>query len=235
MSKRSYVICHMMQTIDGKIASGQKDTEILMDYFDLYTQFKKRFKSKAFMLGRATAEAFAIKEDPTFIENKDQFAPENYTSSHASSHFCIVVDVNGKLRWEKNYVNFSNLSENLHLVVATTNKTPSSYLSYLKQKEISYVNSGESEINFPNLLETLLTEFGIEKIVVEGGGLLNGSMLKAGVIDEISLLLLPRTLNKTAAPSLFDSTSDIISTTDFKIKEFEQISNVLWINYQKVI
>ena len=52
-------------------------------------------------------------------------------------------------------------------------------------------SAGRGGIDFARVLETLNREFGIRRLLVEGGGRINGSLLKAGLVDELSLLLAP--------------------------------------------
>ncbi len=54
------------------------------------------------------------------------------------------------------------------------------------------------------MLETLNREFGIARLLVEGGGRINGSLLKAGAVDELSLLLAPAVDGLAGGGALFD-------------------------------
>lgn len=54
-------------------------------------------------------------------------------------------------------------------------------------------------------LEILNREFRVERLLIEGGGRANGSFLRAGLIDEISLVICPAVDGTKGAPSVFDS------------------------------
>jgi riboflavin biosynthesis pyrimidine reductase len=41
------------------------------------------------------------------------------------------------------------------------------------------------------LLELLGSELGIQRLLVEGGGNVNGSLMAAGMVDEISIIIAP--------------------------------------------
>jgi riboflavin biosynthesis pyrimidine reductase len=111
-------------------------------------------------------------------------------------------------------------------------ETPKEFLAYLQSLEISYVIAGESTTSLPIALEKLKALFGIEKLLLEGGGSFNGSMMAGGLVDEISLLLLPRVLNKKDAPSLFDATPTEIKTTDYSLDSCTTLEKgVLWLRY----
>ncbi len=68
---------------------------------------------------------------------------------------------------------------------------PDSHLAELTQDGVSYVVAESEAMSARPLLELLQRELGIERLLVEGGGNVNGSLLAAGVVDELSILLAP--------------------------------------------
>ena len=48
-------------------------------------------------------------------------------------------------------------------------------------------------------------ELGVKRLLLEGGGAANGAFLRAGLVDEISLILCPAVDGAKGAPSVFDS------------------------------
>jgi 5-amino-6-(5-phosphoribosylamino)uracil reductase len=47
-------------------------------------------------------------------------------------------------------------------------------------------------------------QFGLKTLLLEGGGVINGTFLKAGLIDEISLLIYPGIDGLSGVPSIFE-------------------------------
>jgi riboflavin biosynthesis pyrimidine reductase len=60
-------------------------------------------------------------------------------------------------------------------------------------------------VNLRSALEALNRELGVKRLLVEGGGNVNGEFLRAGLIDEISLAICPAVDGARGAPSVFDS------------------------------
>lgn len=229
---RPYVICHMMQTLDGKIASGMDGVEIIMDYFDLYTSTEQQLTSKAWIFGRKTGQAFAANVGTPLSLKPEGNYELDFIAPHEEDRYVVITDVQGVLRWNENYLNLSEQEYNFHLILIVNHETPKEYLAYLQSLEISYVIAGESTTSLPVALEKLKALFGIEKILLEGGGSFNGSMMADGLVDEISLLLLPRVLNKKDAPSLFDASLSEIKTTDYLLDSCAKLERgVLWLHY----
>lgn len=231
-TNKPYVICHMMQTIDGKIASGVEGVEVIMDYFDLYTNTEKQLASKTWMFGRKTGRAFAA-DMGTPLSLKPEGSYElDFVAPHKGDRFAVISDVRGVLRWKQNFLNLSEQEHNFHLILIVNHETPKEFLAYLQSLEISYVIAGESTTSLPIALEKLKALFSIEKLLLEGGGSFNGSMMVDGLVDEISLLLLPRVLNKKDAPSLFDAPHSEIKTTDYTLDSSTLLERgVLWLRY----
>ena len=55
------------------------------------------------------------------------------------------------------------------------------------------------------MLGKLRRHFGIARLLVEGGGGINGAFLAAGLVDEISLLLAPAVDGGRGVPAVFDT------------------------------
>ena len=73
---------------------------------------------------------------------------------------------------------------------------------------VSYIFCREDrEIDISATLETLNRELGIEHLMLEGGGGANGALLRAGLVDEISLVISPVIDGSTGAPTVFNSGS----------------------------
>ena len=63
------------------------------------------------------------------------------------------------------------------------------YLAHLREMRISYIIVSDAT-NLREGLEAVGREFGIRRISVQGGGILNGALLAEGLIDELSLVCL---------------------------------------------
>ena len=70
--------------------------------------------------------------------------------------------------------------------------------------------------------------------MLEGGGHLNGSFLRAGLIDELSVLYLPLADGTAGAPSLFDlEPDDRKKATKMKLLSVKKLQyDVLWMRYK---
>lgn len=68
-----------------------------------------------------------------------------------------------------------------------------------------FIFAVEDGFDLPHALEILGSEFGIKAVSLQGGGIINGAFLKAGPIDEISIVIYPGIDGLSGISSIFES------------------------------
>ena len=91
-----------------------------------------------------------------------------------------------------------------HVIQAVTEQVDPAYLAYLRQVGVSYLFAGKEQLDCPLLLEKLAARFGVQRLRVAGGGVVNWSFLQAGCVDEVSLVVAPVADGSTTAVSSFE-------------------------------
>ncbi|MEX6689701.1 RibD family protein [Danxiaibacter flavus] len=227
---RPYVICHMMSTIDGKILSANwGDNETLKDFTGLFEQYHEAFESQAWMCGRVTMEKdFSEGAKPDLTPPPHPVTRAAFIGDSNASSFAIAVDGNGKLGWNDNQTGGD------HIIEVLTHSVSDEYLYYLQRKRISYIFAGETAIDFGSALQQLADLFPIKTLMLEGGGHINGSLLNDGMIDELSLLLLPIADGTPKSPTVFEVSEYLQKkpASVMKLTQVKELSNdVLWLRY----
>ena len=79
--------------------------------------------------------------------------------------------------------------------------------------------------------------FGIRKLLLEGGGKINGSFLAAKLIDELSILVAPVADGSVGTPSLFDVVDGRADTgrtpAALKLLSMEKrAGGIVWLRYK---
>jgi 2,5-diamino-6-(ribosylamino)-4(3H)-pyrimidinone 5'-phosphate reductase len=185
MPTRPYVICHMIASIDGKILSRRwKHLSLAKDVTSLYESTASEYEVSSWMIGTKTLKEF-FPQAQTLSESDAELPGGDFNAKGNAESFAIVCDANGSIMLDDNHIGGD------HIVVIITEKVGTAYRSHLKKLGISYLIAGRDEINLLEALEKLSSIFGLKKIFLEGGGLINGAMLQAGLIDEISQLIVP--------------------------------------------
>jgi riboflavin biosynthesis pyrimidine reductase len=82
------------------------------------------------------------------------------------------------------------------------------HLAGLRKDGFSYIFAGESQVDLGLTLDILNRELGSKRVLLEGGSNANGSFLRAGLIDEISLAIFPAVDGPKGAPYVFHSRNE---------------------------
>ena len=86
------------------------------------------------------------------------------------------------------------------------------------------------------MLDKLATTFGVKRLLVEGGGRINGSFLAAGLVDELSLLVAPAVDGLVGTQAVFDYEGGADDATakglKLTLRSVEQIGDgLVWLRY----
>src|SRR5882672_6050502 len=225
-ASRPYVVCHMVPSVDGRIvAAGWKLSPRVLSEYD---RAARTFEADAWMVGRVSMEPYAgtdkipARKVPRAIPRMDFIARSDAES------YAIALDPSGKLKWKS-----GSIDED-HVITVLTENVPDDYLAFLQSKGISYLFGGKTHVNLKRVLEKLRKKFGIKKLLLEGGGKINGSFLAVDLIDEVSVLVAPIADGSVGAPSLFDGSKGKGLARRLKLISFEKrAAGLLWVRYER--
>lgn len=234
--ERPYIICHMMTALDGRITGPylyEPHAKFVMDEYD---RLHEAFHAKAWMCGRKTMEEnFTMGEPPAFETVMEKVPRTDYIVKKDAPVYCISVDPSGKLGWPANYIEAYNGRSEAHIVEVLTENVSDEYLSFLRKREISYLFGGVNALDIQLVAEKIRSLLGAELLLLEGGGSLNGSFMRAGLIDEMSLLMAPVSDGRTGSPALFDGPAPLSKddVMKFSLKSVARIGrDGLWVQYE---
>jgi riboflavin biosynthesis pyrimidine reductase len=200
---KPYVICHMNASVDGRILGSRwRPAENRMA--GLFERLHDQLGGGSWLIGRVTgseyarAEAYSGRTDRTY-PREPWFAQHFAPSGNDDVAYGIALDALGKIAWGRSDIGGDPI------VVVLTERVSDAHLAGLRQDGVSYIFAGEQELDLGLVLEILNRELGLERLLLEGGGGSNGSFLRAGLIDEISLAICPAVDGAKGAPSIFDS------------------------------
>jgi riboflavin biosynthesis pyrimidine reductase len=227
--QRPYVICHMGSTINGRIIVDHWG-ENQRAFSELYETCHKSFDSQAWIVGRVTMEQdFTEGLPPLLPQTPEPLDREPFVGDNEASSFAIAVDPEGKLGWEENEI------EGDHVIVILLESVADGYLHYLRERRISYVFAGNTEVDLTLALAKLHILFNIRTLMLEGGGHLNGSFLAAGLVDQLSLLLLPLADGTSGTPTTFEFGDRLPGGTAsaLKLQDVTRMDyDVIWLTYK---
>ena len=191
--ERPYIILHMLISIDGKITGEYMNTKTAEILCEEYYRINREYKADAFLCGRITMEgSFTNYKKPNLSPYKGVKVKREDKVSKIHDYFAVSFDPKGKVGWYSSEIKDEDPGyDNAHIIEVLTEKVTDEYLAYLNDLGISYIFCGKEEIDVKVACQKLYSLFGIKKLAVEGGGVTDGAFLESGIIDELSLVVVP--------------------------------------------
>jgi riboflavin biosynthesis pyrimidine reductase len=216
----------MLGSVDGKI---KQNIWGLKDHHKYFEEPAAKIKADAWLVGRVTMQEFSSKKPLPPSKGRISLPKEDFVANQPAKQFAAVIDPSGKCTWDTNMVSTE------HVIEVLTEKVSSRYLAHLREKNVSYIFGGKTELDLNLVVRKLFELFGIKRLRIDGGGHVNGSFLKAGLIDEFSLVLAPIADGTTGALTVFEVEEGYgkRKATRFKLKSVKKIyEDFLWIRYE---
>lgn len=133
----------------------------------------------------------------------EHFLPEAVVATPGRRWFAVV---DGRGRVDLQFAEWPDDAwAGWHALVLTSRAAPAEHLAKLRDRGIPYLVVGEQRVDLPAAFDTLAPELGVRTVVCTGGGRLGGALLRAGLVDEIDIDLLPAAIGGRGTPALFDA------------------------------
>ena len=225
---RPRVICHMVTSVDGRIASA--GWPLSDEARRHYEQVHATYDADGWLCGRVTMEPFAkhVRRDAEVArENLAGASRDDYIAPGAHESFAFALDPSGRLAWESNDIDGD------HVVAILSERVSDEYLAFLRKRGVSYLLAGTREVDLAVALEKIGARFNVRILMLEGGGRINGGMLRAGLIDEVSVLVAPVADGRIGTPALFDVGEDKVMPMRLTLDAVERRDDdMLWLRYR---
>lgn len=229
-TQRPKVICHMMTSLDGRILTD--GWPLSPEGRKQYEQVHASYESDGWLCGRVTMEQHFAQGTRTEAEVKQEHrgAPrEDFVAPGAHDSFAFALDEHGRLAWDSNDIDGD------HVVAVLSERVSDDYLAFLRGKGVSYLLCGARDVDLALMLEKIASRFGVKTLMLEGGGRINGSLLQAGLIDEVSVIVSPVADGRMGTPALFDVEGDEVKPHRLALESVERrADDTLWLRYRVV-
>jgi 2,5-diamino-6-(ribosylamino)-4(3H)-pyrimidinone 5'-phosphate reductase len=203
-----------------------------MDWFTpnigQYYELASQWKEDATLVG---SDTLISAPEPIPPEGEDAFQSPEPTPGDTRA-LLVVPDSRGRIRawhyWRK-------LPYWRDVLVLVSRSTPPDYLEYLQTRCVNYLTMGDDHVDLRAALEMLNARYGVKVVRVDSGGILNGVLLRAGLVDEVSVLVSPTLVGGTSPRSIFrapDLTTDK-GVIPLKLIHVEKLDgDTVWLRYE---
>lgn len=186
-SDKPYIILSAAMTIDGKIATKEGDSE-LSDKVDWKEVHKLRTQVDAIMVGKETI----LKDNPKL----------HIKYYNHKGYYRIVLDSNLMVPLESNVISFQ--PDIYPTIICITENVPFTKQRDYEERGVKIIRAGDGKrVDLIKLLP-ILKSFGINTILLEGGGNLNWSFIENNLIDDLRITIAPWIVGGKEATSLVE-------------------------------
>jgi len=199
-SSRPYVILNAAMSLDGKIATYTGDSR-MSSPADLRRVHRLRASVDGIMVGMRTL----LRDNPQLTV---KFAKDRRPNR-------IIVDSKAQTPLTSYVV---RTAREVPTIVAVTSRAPKNRIESLERRGVRVFVCGEGRLVSVKILLQILRKLGIRKILLEGGGALNWSMLSSGLVDEVSVAITPRILGGEKAVTLVEGKGTPLVKNGVKLK-----------------
>ncbi len=218
-----YVILNAAVTLDGKIASFSGDSKI-SSIIDLKRVHKLRSNVDAIMIGSNTA----IIDNP-ILNVRFHKKSRNPTR--------VIVDSECKIPINSKII---KTAKKINTIIAINNEVESrSKIKKLMDLNVKIISTNKTKFGKVDLKKIFLflEKMGIQKILVEGGGEINWSCLRLGLVDEVRVTISPVIVGGRNAKTLIEGTgfSKISQGIKLKLRRITKYKNGEIVLYYKIL
>jgi 2,5-diamino-6-(ribosylamino)-4(3H)-pyrimidinone 5'-phosphate reductase len=180
-------------TLDGKIATAAGDSAISSKE-DLKRVHRLRAASDAVMVGISTV----LVDDPILTARLVK----------GRNPARVVVDSRGRIPLDSRLLRTASQTRT---IVAVTTQAADDTVGRIRQSGAEVIVAGNEKVDLKKLFSTL-AGMGFRRLLVEGGGELNWSVLRHGLANELIVTVAPRIAGGRLAPTLVEGDGfDLIS------------------------
>lgn len=218
-----HLVMHNAASVDGRIDG-------FVPNIGLYYGLAEAWEVDAHLVGADTliqGEQEADAPEPEAVGESDATAQRE----GSDPPLLVVTDSRGRVSGWEGIAGQPYWSD---VLVLCSETTPDDYLRTLENLNLSYLVTGDDRTDFRAAFDNLAAR-GIETVLVDSGGTLNGVLLQAGLIDEVSVLVHPVAVGGTSARSFIRGPDPPDKPTQLELITIEQpADNTVWLRYEVV-
>ena len=211
---RPQVVLTTTASVDGRVTLTQ--SERLLDP-DVSTRWQAAWPADVEALIEQRRSWIEARHAPTVVlEGSGTFVAANATSPWAdcpddgenwlytdhlprrTPRWFAVVDGRGRIDWT-----FTGDDET-SLLLLVCRATPTGYREHLRELGVAYLVVGDERVDLREALQRMGAVLGAVAIIADGGGGINGALVRAGLVDEVHVITFPALVGGLTTPSFVD-------------------------------
>lgn len=221
--ERPYIICHILSALDGKITGTFMGTKTAQTVSEEYARIRSEYQADAWLYGTVTTKEFTQGRKPE-IDSVTEVPDGDFVAENDAEFYYVSVDTQGEIGWESGIFRKAGRPD-AHVIEVLTERTAPAYRAYLRKRRVSYILGGSEMLDSKIVAKKLYRLFGIDTLLICGGGTINWTFLQQGAVDELSLLIAPAADGNPNSVTVFEK-SAMLPPSDpavFQLKNIERL------------
>lgn len=194
MMEKPFVFINAAMSVDGKISTVERRQVRISNDADLRRVDGLRAGVDAVLVGMTTV----VGDDPKLTVKSEKLRKERIRQGKPGNPMKVTVGKIDNMKIDSDFLDYGDAE----VVIFTTEKSDPQKIGELKEKARIFVGGGE-RVDLRYVMRTL-REMGVERVMVEGGGMMNYELIKERLVDEIYVAIAPKIFGGDSAPTLVD-------------------------------
>jgi len=212
------IILHNSISIDGSLTNFEPN-------MGLHYQIAAQFQPDVHLIGSNTIK----KGIEIYGAGIPQEEPKDFNKQQRSKDlpYWVIIDSRGQLNGLLHICRRFEFCKDV--LVLISQKTPSTYIKYLNERNYDYFIVGKEKVNLKEAFDLLSNKFQVKTILTDTGSILGNILLNNYYVSKISLLIHPIIVGINSY-HIFNDVNKILRLTLIKEETFE--NEFIWILYK---
>jgi 2,5-diamino-6-(ribosylamino)-4(3H)-pyrimidinone 5'-phosphate reductase len=219
-----WVIMYNSVSLDGRIIGFNADS-------NLYYELASKLDFDAVLMDSNTLLT-GFNAQPGELRGEDEVLNYHQVDPEDQRPILVVPDSKGHIRIWNEVFKMPSVKD---ILVLCSRSTPQEYLDFLDEQLMKYMIVGYQQVDLETALDELNQQFDVKSVWVDSGGILNGILLKQGLVDEVHVLLHPVLAGGSSSSSVYQ-TQDLNSdegVIKLKLQKINKLKeDIVWLQYE---
>jgi len=184
-----YVILNSAMTLDGKIATKEGNSTISSTE-DLRRVHSIRSSVDGIMVGISTV----LIDNPRLTARLDKVHGDSVGPTR------IIIDSTARIPLQSKILKSAH---RIKTIVAVTRRAKNTRIKKIQSTGAMIMIAGNKDVDL-KIVFAQLNKIGLKKILVEGGGEINWSVLRLGIVNELIVTIAPRIVGGRSATTIVE-------------------------------